>query len=265
MLPLSRFRPEGRVIRTGLTLGLVVLFAGVSISSLRAGQQTPAPAPPSVWNGVFTVDQADRGSHQFELHCAECHGVNLEGGEGKPLRGQQFWNDFREKTVGELLSYIRTNMPFSEDGLLQGTLPTPTYVDIVAHILRANDLPAGQKELTVESSVGVLIIARDGPGELPPSTLAQVVGCLAPRQPDGSWLLTRGTRAVRASSGGAAAGIPAPATVPLGDREYPLQFVLTPLTRYVGHRVVVTGLLLGTGGINGLNVNTVQSVASTCN
>jgi hypothetical protein len=33
----------------------------------------------------------------------------------------------------------------------------------------------------------------------------------------------------------------------------------------VGHKVAVTGLLLGDGGVDGLNVNSVDSVADTCN
>jgi hypothetical protein len=40
---------------------------------------------------------------------------------------------------------------------------------------------------------------------------------------------------------------------------------LTPLDKLVGHRVSVTGLLLGDGGVDGLNVNAVKSVAATCN
>jgi hypothetical protein len=32
----------------------------------------------------------------------------------------------------------------------------------------------------------------------------------------------------------------------------------------VGHKVAVTGLLLGDGGVDGLNVNTVESVADSC-
>jgi len=195
------------------------------------------------------------------MNCAECHGDNLEGGEGKALSGTQFWTDWKETTVGELLTYIRANMPFSEDGSLKGTLATSTYVDIVTHILQTNGFPAGMKELTPDSSVGVRIVTQDGPGELPNNAFAHVVGCLAPRGADGSWTLVKGTRPRRASTTSASAD----RDVPLSDREYELKFVLTSLTRFVGHRMAVTGLLLGTGGINGLNVSTVESVANTCN
>jgi hypothetical protein len=51
-------------------------------------------------------------------------------------------------------------MPFSEDGSLAGTLGTPTYVDIVAHILNSNGFPSGSSEMTAASSVGVQIVKK---------------------------------------------------------------------------------------------------------
>jgi cytochrome c5 len=256
--------PNGLSVRgillTALSLGLVASYLGVSVSALRAGQ-APAGAQRSVWDGVFTADQADRGRRLFLEHCSECHGQNLEGGEGKPLVGDKFWAAWGDSAVVELFTYIKTNMPFSDDGSLKGTLPTSTYLDVVTHILKMNGFPDGAKELTAESGVGVQIVKKDGPGELPDSVSAHVVGCLAPREGDGSWRLVKATRPRRASL---------PSTSPdrdlaLGDRDYALKFVLSNLTRLVGHRVAVTGLLIGTGGINGLNVSTVTSVADTCN
>jgi len=51
---------------------------------------------------------------------------------------------------------------------------------------------------------------------------------------------------------------------PLGDREYALMFVLTPLDKFVGHRMSVRASLMGEGGAQGLNVTTIESVSSTC-
>lgn len=246
-------------LRAILAAALAFCVIG-SVSVLRAGQGS-GNAGRSVWDGVFTTEQAIRGSKLFSASCAECHGANLQGGEGKALRGDPFWTDWRESTVGELLTYVGKNMPFSEDASLAGTLPASTYADIVAYMLSANGLPSGGQELTLNSSVGVQIIRKEGPGELPATTLARVVGCLAPRGADGSWQLVKGTRAVRVSSTSPVSD----RDVALGDRTYHLKFVLTSLTKFVGHRVSVTGLLLGDGGIDGLNVNSVRSTAETCN
>jgi S-disulfanyl-L-cysteine oxidoreductase SoxD len=236
-----------------------LLCAAICWVSGTSAQQA-APTGRTVWDGVYTAEQAQRGNNLFLANCAECHGASLQGGGGKALAGEVFWTDWREQTVDALLTYVSKNMPFSEDGSLAGTLSPSTYVDIVAHMLAVNELPAGKQELSASSSVGVKIIRKDGPGELPSTTLARVVGCLAPRGPDGSWQLTKGTRPVRA---GSATATPA-GDVSLGDRNYPLKFVLTNLTKFVGHKMAVTGLLLGDGGSDGINVNTVTSVAATC-
>jgi mono/diheme cytochrome c family protein len=250
----------GTVLMVGLAIGLGASYLTASAPALRAAQASAA-AQPTVWDGVFTTEQADRGKILFSNNCAECHGENLEGGEGKALSGDQFWKDWKESTVGELLTFVKTNMPFDDDGVKKGSLPTSTYIDIVTHILRSNGFPAGAKELTLTSGVGVQIIRKEGPGELSDSTTAHIVGCLAPREPGGDWKLVMGTRPTRASSPRATPD----KTVPLGTREFQLKFVLLPLTKLVGHRVAVTGLLIGEAGVNGVNVSSVDNVADTCN
>jgi mono/diheme cytochrome c family protein len=244
----------------GLTIGLGASYLTVSTPALNAAQ-APAAAPPTVWDGVFTAAQADRGKILFSNNCAECHGENLEGGDGKALSGDQFWKDWKESTVGELLTFVKTNMPFDDDGVKKGSLPASTYVDIVTHILRSNGFPAGTKELTLTSGVGVQIIRKEGPGELSDSTSAHIVGCLAPREGNSDWKIVMATRPTRASSPRTTSD----KTVALGTREFQLKFVLLPLTRLVGHRVAVTGLLIGEGGVNGVNVSSVDNVADTCN
>ena len=245
--------------RWSATLLVLALMGGGAVA-IRAGQ-VPAAADRTVWHGVFTVAQAARGRQSFTTNCAECHGSNLQGtADGKSLRGDAFWTDWRESTVGALLSYISKSMPRSETGAdpLPGSLPMSTYVDIAAYLLSANELPAGEQELTQASSVGVRIIRKDGPGELPSSTLGIVSGCLEPRLANGDWRIIRATAPVRAD-----AGTP-PDRSATGTRAYELKFVLTSLTKFVGHRVAVTGLLLGDGGVNGINVSNVASVADRC-
>jgi hypothetical protein len=53
-------------------------------------------------------------------------------------------------------------------------------------------------------------------------------------------------------------------TQPLGDRTIALRFVLTPLQKYVGHRMSATGRLMEDGGAGGLNVTTISSIAPAC-
>jgi hypothetical protein len=57
---------------------------------------------------------------------------------------------------------------------------------------------------------------------------------------------------------------PEDATRPLGDRTTTLKFVLSRLDGFVGQRMSVTGILIGAGGVNGINVATVNRVAEAC-
>lgn len=251
----ARNRVTGAVgAALGAAAGACLLAVGLTAA------QAPASPTASVWDGVFTAEQAARGRLAYAQHCASCHGGELKGGEGKPLAGEPFWADWRETTVEYLLTRVSTEMPFSEDGSLAGSLAPSTYADVVAFVLQQNELPAGTRELSRASSAGVQIIRRDGPGELPASTLARVVGCLAPRGPSREYALTGATAPVRVTENAAAPG----AATPRGQRQFALKFVLQSLDRYVGQRVAVTGLLIGDGGTNGLNFSSIQSVAPAC-
>jgi len=208
----------------------------------------------SVWDGVYTQQQAARGAATFSTTCTRCHSVEANE-ERRPLTGKAFWESFRESTVDRLLDYVSKNMPNGAGGSLDAN----TYADLVAFILSRNDLPAGAAELTKESAVGVQIISKDGPGELPNGTLVYVVGCLAPKAGN-TWTLNTATGPERpnpqATTDDAARA--------LGTRSYQLKFLLTPLDAFVGHRLRVRGLLIGDGGRDGINVSTTDSLSKTC-
>ena len=247
----------GRAGRLAIFAGLLGGIVAATSSALSAGQ---AAAGKTAWDGVFTAAQAERGRLAFQQHCAECHGAGLNGGEAVPLSGERFNLSWSESTVDRLFRQMSTSMPASEDGSLAGTLARGTYVDIVALILQANGYPAGSAELTPESAEGVSIVAKSGPGELPNSASAQVVGCLTRVAQPRGWKVTSGSRPVR--SGPLYA--PLTATAALGDRQFPLLFVLTSLDKFENQRVLVTGRLDGDAGAKGINVNTVSSLGSTC-
>lgn len=237
------------------------VFSVVLASHVVGAAQAPAAAPgdgPTVWQGVFTDAQAERGRGYFAEHCASCHGAELKGREAKALVEKRFWSDWQETTVDYLFTQISRNMPFTDDGSLAGTLPRGVYIDIVAHILKSNAFPAGARELTPESARGVRIAPKDGAGELPADALAHVVGCLT-RSAGGEWQLVKAGRPARVLS-----GVAPQTTVPLGDRTITLKFVLTSLQKYVGYRMSATGTLIEDGGTGGLNVSAVAPVSQTC-
>jgi hypothetical protein len=57
---------------------------------------------------------------------------------------------------------------------------------------------------------------------------------------------------------------PDDATASLGERTMTLKFVLGRLDANVGKRVSVSGILIGAGGADGINVSLVSKVADAC-
>jgi mono/diheme cytochrome c family protein len=207
----------------------------------------------TVWDGVYTESQATRGMTGFGQSCAGCHALAPEG--KAPLVGEPFWKSFAQKTVGDLLEFVSANMPNGAPG----SLDESTYRDIVALMLKSNGFPAGTTELRRDTIANVQIVQKDGRTELPSNALARVVGCLARSGAD--WVVTRATTPERVES--VAPGVD-DATRPLGSRTMPLKFVVTHLDPLAGSRVVVSGLLIGAGGADGINVTTVNRVAQSC-
>jgi mono/diheme cytochrome c family protein len=227
-----------------------LFLGGVLLLTSAAGA---AAQGRTVWDGVYTDAQAARATGTFNQVCSNCHTLAAQG--NKPLSGEKFWEGFTQKTVGDLLTYVKTNMPNGNGGSLSAS----TYNDLVALILKSNDFPTGNTELAPETIAAVQIIPRNGPGELPGNTLVRIVGCLARNGSD--WVLTSATAPQRIERTGA---VPEDATRPLGSRTMALKFVLTRLDSFIGQRMSASGLLIGAGGADGINVTTVSRVADTC-
>jgi mono/diheme cytochrome c family protein len=228
-----------------------LLFVASATASLGIAQ-TSAPLR-TVWDGVYTEAQAARGVMAFGQSCSGCHALAAQG--KAPLVGDPFWKSFAQKTVGDLLDFVSANMPNGTPG----SLTEPTYRDIVALILKSNGFPAGTSELGSNANASVEIVQKDGRTELPANALARVVGCLGKSGAD--WVVTRATtpeRAERAASGDE------DAARPLGSRTIALKFVITRLDALAGSRVAVSGLLIGEGGVDGINVTAVNRVAPKC-
>jgi mono/diheme cytochrome c family protein len=232
-------------------LGAAALFL-VTLAHAALTAQAP---PKTVWDGAYTDAQAERAQGTFSANCSRCHTLTPEG--ARPLVGDQFWQANTQKTVGDLLKFVSTNMPNGRDA---GSLSASSYNDLVALILKSNGFPAGTTEVSPEVVASIQIVPKDGPGELPANTLARVVGCLAPKS-GADWSLTNATAPLRVEKPGAGAD---DATRELGNRTVSLKFVLSRLDTSVGKRVSVSGILLGAGGADGINVSLVTRVGETC-
>jgi mono/diheme cytochrome c family protein len=100
----------------------------------------------TVWDGVFTMEQAARGAAGYQKECASCHGTTLEGdGAFAPaLIAEAFIDRWQDGTVGDLLIVVKATMPKDRPAALDADV----YADIVAFILKVNNYPSGRTELS---------------------------------------------------------------------------------------------------------------------
>ena len=123
-----------------------VFLAAVFTVATAAAQS----AGVSVWDGVFTEEQAKRGAATYLQQCANCHGPQLEGGDmTPPLTGGVFTSNWNDLTLGDLFERIRLTMPLDNPGKLSRQQNT----DVIAFLLKANAWPKGSTELAADLGV----------------------------------------------------------------------------------------------------------------
>jgi mono/diheme cytochrome c family protein len=117
------------------------IYAAIMVAALAWAQDESR----SVWDGVYTADQAKRGQAQYQQHCASCHGVSLTGGEMSPaLAGGEFLANWNGLTAGDLFERIRKTMPQNKPGKLNREV----NAEILAYLLAFNKFPESQTELS---------------------------------------------------------------------------------------------------------------------
>jgi len=105
---------------------------------------------PSVWDGVYSQEQARRGQAQYQRSCGSCHAEDLRGSSTAPsLVEESFAFQWNDATVGELFERIRSLMPLDRPN----SLSAQAYRDIVAYILQSNKFPAGEQDLDSDGDV----------------------------------------------------------------------------------------------------------------
>jgi mono/diheme cytochrome c family protein len=99
-------------------------------------QSTDSTAGKSVWQGVYTEEQAARGDVEHQNNCSSCHGTEKYAGDA-------FTKNWVGRTVFDLFDQIKTTMPDDNPG----GLSVQQYKDVVAYILKTNGIPAGTDSL----------------------------------------------------------------------------------------------------------------------
>jgi mono/diheme cytochrome c family protein len=125
-----------------LKLLIILGLSGLFIPMVVTGD-----TPLSIWDGVYTPEQAQRGEQVYQAECQSCHANDMRGGPAaRGLLGLEFRYLWQGRSLAELLLAVRDKMPPGKIG----SLPDQAYADVVAAILQRNDFPAGAVEIPAD-------------------------------------------------------------------------------------------------------------------
>jgi len=131
--------------------GVAVFRSSVRAEEAASARQAQATEPSqSVWDGIYTEEQAARGNALYSQTCAACHAPDLSGGETAPaLAGADFKSNWTGLSVDDLFERIKVSMP----GDNPGSLSRQQTADILSFVFSVNRFPAGMSELVREAEV----------------------------------------------------------------------------------------------------------------
>jgi cytochrome c5 len=95
----------------------------------------------TVWDGVYTAEQAGRGEEIASSVCFACHS---ESEWTRPL----FLGAWNGRAVAGLWGLIEDTMPYDSPG----GLTDQEYTDVVAYMMELNGIPAGTTELPADEA-----------------------------------------------------------------------------------------------------------------
>ncbi|MEO8051677.1 MAG: c-type cytochrome [Acidobacteriota bacterium] len=238
----------------GVAVFLGVLNAGPDVAQTRR----------TVWDGVFTAEQAARGNMIYATTCAACHGADLSGVNRPALKGEVFLSHWMEGSLDALFTRVKSMPPNRTN------LGDTAYIDLLAFLLEENAFPAGAQELNAEAAPNIQVQGKNGPAAVPNFALVDVVGCFA-RGPNDTWTLTNGSEPVRTRSPmqPTESEIAAVRAKPLGsltfqllDAEY-FSSAFHP-EAHAGHKVNAKGFLMRSGSDVKVNVTWIEMLAADC-
>ena len=135
-------------IRKGKIGAFLFCYIGITGMCFAAEQ--------SVWQGIYTEDQATRGQIIFDRACVACHarqpGQVAGHGPTPPLLGEDFKFRWVDSSIADLFDTIRQTMPEAAPN----SLSAEEYASLTAFLLQINGYPAGINEIDPRSRVNLL-------------------------------------------------------------------------------------------------------------
>lgn len=123
-----------------------------------AEKATASAEARTMYDGVYTDAQAERGKTAFMEFCASCHGARAGGGPAAPAITGSSLDEKAGGSLLDLFEFMRAAMPPDNPGYLRDR----EYADVLAYILQLQGAPAGEAELpnSEEGLTTIEIVAR---------------------------------------------------------------------------------------------------------
>jgi cytochrome c len=143
----------------------ITLTIGAALACVTAVAGAQTVKPVSVWSGVYTAAQNQRGQEFHADVCAMCHGPRLNGAgqsEMPPspaIAGGTFLRKWSGQNVAALFVIVRHTMPPDSPG----TLTDQQSIDAIAHMLAVSGMPAGNRELPPDPGALARIVIEAKP------------------------------------------------------------------------------------------------------
>ena len=141
------------------------VFVMVSALALAAGPTHAAAEGKTIWSGVYSQAQAQRGAELHSSVCAKCHGNRLNGA-GWPdqppspaIAREGFLKRWEGKPLSALADYVRERMPADDPG----GLTDQEISDAIAQMLAVSSVPPGSEDLNVSEKSSAETVITAGP------------------------------------------------------------------------------------------------------
>ena len=155
-----------------------LLFAALVLTAVVISPRAPAAGPArviarqdaatkTIWDGIYTEEQARRGEQVFKSECSYCHRDDLAGGflddgverapalAGPRAFGSSLVERWKDLTLTDMVATIAATMPQQKPA----SLTLQAYLDVVGYLFSKNNIPAGSRELPSDvESLGQLVI-----------------------------------------------------------------------------------------------------------
>jgi hypothetical protein len=125
-----------------LFFAFIAMAAVVFVHADQSGTPVAAQDMQSTMSGVYTAPQAARGEETYMGVCVACHPAGTYKAAG-------FRGNWKGRPLSDLFDQVREKMPKNDPA----SLSQQEYIQLVAYLLKINDVPAGETELPADNDV----------------------------------------------------------------------------------------------------------------